>query len=120
MDFGTALRATVTHQARISRDGWNGVGMWVAYEPGEETPSPERDTDRFEPCLMIRTVDRSYVPWLPSQSDLFAEDWVVSVYVTGRFDEPGDQDATEANTPQGDQNVPEGTEPPAKGWGGIR
>lgn len=35
MDFGQALRALKAGR-RVSRAGWNGKGMWLAYTPGSE------------------------------------------------------------------------------------
>lgn len=74
MDIGWAVEAA-RNGTRVTRPGWNGTGMWIAYEPGEDKPSPERDTDRYGACLMMRTADRAYVPWVASQTDLLAQDW---------------------------------------------
>ncbi len=83
MDFGTALQAAISHGARISRDGWNGAGMYVwLHKPF------------LDPCadyLMLRAADGTYVPWTVSQTDVLADDWVITVEVVGTFDE-GDQD----------------------------
>lgn len=74
---------------KISRDGWNASGQWVAYSPGFKL-EPDRifsDTIRdavqqsgdrgvFRPYLMLRTADGSFVPWQPTVSDVLALDWL--------------------------------------------
>lgn len=32
---------------------------------------------RFLPYLMMKTADGAFVPWLASQTDVLAEDWIV-------------------------------------------
>lgn len=87
MDFGMAL-AALKSDAKVSRGGWNGKGMFVALSPGFELPSHRvfsrvlhneigTGTGVFRPYLMMRTVDGEFVPWVASQTDLLAEDWVI-------------------------------------------
>jgi Protein of unknown function (DUF2829) len=67
----------------VARAGWNGKGMYLAYQPGypdgipinANTGQPEGTIMRFLPYVMMRTVDGSFLPWLCSQTDLLAEDW---------------------------------------------
>lgn len=60
--------ATVNESFRISRAGWNGVGMYVKAE----------DLDTGTPYLTLFTARKEFQRgWLPSQADLFAEDWIV-------------------------------------------
>lgn len=66
MDIGWAVKAA-KNGARVTRAGWNGKGMWVALF------TPLLDVN--QPYLLMRTADRSYVPWSASQTDLLAEDW---------------------------------------------
>ena len=86
MDFSTALLA-LKSGTRVSRAGWNGKGMWLAYQPGypagvainantaAATGIPLGTVCKFLPYIMMRTADGSFVPWLASQTDLLAEDW---------------------------------------------
>ena len=75
MDFGSAL-TEVKEGAKIARAGWNGKGMWVRMiERGE--PSPCDNGMENLPYLEMKTADNKLVPWLASQSDVLAEDWVV-------------------------------------------
>jgi hypothetical protein len=72
---------------RVARRGWNGRGMYLAYQAGypdgiainantaKATGEPIGSVHRFLPYVMMRTVDGSFVPWLCSQTDLLAEDW---------------------------------------------
>lgn len=89
MDFGTALQA-LKGGSRITRQGWNGPGQYVVYQPGypsgiginENTATatglPIGTVRIFRPYLMFRTVDGSFVPWVASQTDLLAEDWITA------------------------------------------
>lgn len=89
LDFSEALIAC-KEGARIARSGWNGQGMWVALSPGkadctaDELWSPASKQFALEtgpvtvrPYLIMKTVDGQIVPWLASQTDLLATDWVI-------------------------------------------
>ncbi len=88
-DFGEALSA-IKRGGRAARIGWNGKGMWIALSPGCE----RLDADKvwspaarsfvasrggqvtFRPNIIMKTADDEIVPWVASQSDLLANDWV--------------------------------------------
>lgn len=78
LDFSDALLAAKAGH-RISRTGWNGKGMWVVLSPGytrairTEMGDNVRD---FRAHLLLRDVEGKYVPWLASQTDILAEDWL--------------------------------------------
>ncbi len=86
MDFGDAVRALKAGE-RVTRPGWNGKGMWLAYQYGypdgiainantaTATGIPEGTVCRFRPYIMMLTADGDFVPWVASQSDVLAEDW---------------------------------------------
>lgn len=88
MDFGTALTA-LKQGNKVTRAGWNGKGMYVVHQKGypdgipingntaEATGIKAGTVCRFRPYLMMLTVDRDFVPWVASQTDLLAEDWAV-------------------------------------------
>jgi len=90
MNFGDAL-AQLKLGSRISREGWNGKGMWLAYQPGypggipinantaKATGLPLGTLCRFLPYIMMKTADGAFVPWLASQTDVLADDWSVVV-----------------------------------------
>jgi len=70
MDFSDALEV-VRHGAKISRSGWNGVGMYVALQ------TPDENSKMRRPYLYMYPVGGELVPWVASQTDLLADDWQV-------------------------------------------
>lgn len=58
--------------AKVQRKGWNGKGMYIEYFRG-----CDHEFSVIEPCLLIKNVKNSFNTWVPSISDLFAEDWEV-------------------------------------------
>jgi hypothetical protein len=89
MNFGQALE-TLKRGGRMAREGWNGRGMWIYYSPGnphitvQELWSPvsqafaqaQGGVATVRPYLMMKTAQEDLVPWVASQTDLLAEDWV--------------------------------------------
>ena len=78
MNFGAALSRLRTGR-RIARVGWNGRGMWLllidrwtANDDGAHL-----DSVRLLPWIGMKTADDGFVPWLASQTDLLADDWVI-------------------------------------------
>ena len=68
-DIGWAV-----HQMRmghVTRPGWNGKGMWLALQ------SPDENSKMTLPYVYMYTADGKMVPWLCSQSDLLAIDWLL-------------------------------------------
>ena len=82
--------------ARIARKGWNGKGMFVVMMPELNLPpyntqgTSRKVNDRTakwigedaplncQPYIAIYTADKKWQPgWLPSQLDLFSDDWEV-------------------------------------------
>lgn len=71
MDFGQALTALKEGQ-RVTRDGWNGRGMWLALQV------PDQHSKMRRPYLFMCPIDGALVPWVASQTDLLAEDWRIT------------------------------------------
>lgn len=76
-DFCEALEALKYRKAKIARKGWNGKGMWL------ELQVPDANSKMTLPYIFmvipVATVDgRGFdrVPWLASQTDLLANDWI--------------------------------------------
>ena len=75
-DFGEALLA-MRRGKTAARLGWNGRGMWV------ELQRPDEHSKMTLPYLYLNyptdalNTPGARVPWLASQTDLLAEDWVV-------------------------------------------
>nr|DAX27368.1 MAG TPA: Protein of unknown function (DUF2829) [Caudoviricetes sp.] len=71
--------------AKISREGWNGKGMFVFLVNGDSIKvaiheaygDPTKDGYDVRDFLMMFTAQHDLVPWVASQSDLLAEDWCV-------------------------------------------
>lgn len=71
--------------ARVARYGWNGKGMFIFLVPGStftvNRPPllgiyPEGTVISYLPHVDMRTADGSIVPFLFSQTDVLAADWV--------------------------------------------
>jgi hypothetical protein len=92
MDFGDAIRAMKNGDA-VSREGWNGKGMWIALSPG----NPSLEADKFWskqarsyaeinsgaaavlPSIIMKNAKGEIVMgWLASQEDMLAEDWTLN------------------------------------------
>lgn len=76
LTFSEALEALKLGQ-RLTRLGWNGAGMWVEYLPA-------RGVDLAHLRLSYPVNSRAYpdgarVSWVPSQTDMLAEDWTLRV-----------------------------------------
>lgn len=84
-NFGAALQHLQTG-GRVSRLGWNGKGMFLFLVPGStflvNRPPllgiyPEGTEINYQPHIDMKTADGRVVPWVASQSDLLASDWVL-------------------------------------------
>lgn len=69
---------------RIARSGWNGKNMYLVLVPaetwsvyGSSGRRISEDVQRLLPWIGMRTMDGGFVPWLASQTDILAEDWVL-------------------------------------------
>lgn len=60
---------------RIARQGWNGKGMWLEYVPANGV-----NLAYIRMCYPVHSVaypNGARVPWLASQTDILADDWVI-------------------------------------------
>ena len=78
-DFSHGLRFLRAGVA-IRRAGWNGKGMWLGYCAGSRLTIHGGELARYteaisQPCIVMKTADGKFVPWLASQTDLLAADW---------------------------------------------
>lgn len=94
MNFGQAL-ALLKMGERVAREGWNGKGMWLhlvvpgttLQESADLAPGLAKSVARTVrlhstvlvvlPFIGMKTANNEFVPWLASQTDLLAEDWVL-------------------------------------------
>lgn len=70
MNFGQALDS-LKLGSKVAREGWNGKNMWLALQ------TPDLYSKMTLPYIYMFTAQADLVPWLASQTDILAEDWVV-------------------------------------------
>lgn len=85
LSFGHAVVALKAGH-RVARRGWNGKGMFLFLVPGStfkvNRPPllgiyPEGTEINYHSHIDMKTADGKVVPWLASQTDVLADDWVV-------------------------------------------
>ena len=81
LNFGDAI-AALKSGYKVARAGWNGKNMWLSYlDPymNKQFTLIEKDDAEgtFSPYIGMKTADNKYVPWLASQTDILAKDWVI-------------------------------------------
>lgn len=70
MTFGQATEA-MHGGSKVARAGWNGPGQYVQLQV------PDSESKMTLPYFYITTVQGDLVPWLASQTDMLAIDWMV-------------------------------------------
>jgi len=85
MSFSTAL-TLIKEGLKVAREGWNGKNMFIFLVPGSvfkvNRPPllgiyPEGTEIDYHAHIDMRTANGQIVPWLCSQTDMLAEDWVI-------------------------------------------
>lgn len=85
MNFGQALEA-MKLGSKVCREGWNGKNMFLFLVPGSRFivnrppllgiyPSGTEIT--YHAHVDMKTAQGDIVPWLCSQTDMLAEDWMI-------------------------------------------
>lgn len=69
LTFGEAI-AALKDGDKVTREGWNGKGMWLNLQV------PDSNSKMTLPYIYMFTADKQQVPWLASQTDMLAEDWM--------------------------------------------
>lgn len=69
-EFGYALNR-LNAGRRVQRVGWNGKNMWI------ELQTPDTNSKMTLPYIYMYTAQGDLVPWLASQTDILATDWLV-------------------------------------------
>ena len=72
MGIGEAIDAMRAGEA-VTRAGWNGPGQYLQLQV------PDAHSKMSLPYIYICTVDKKFVPWLASQTDILADDWDIYV-----------------------------------------
>jgi len=88
MKFGEALE-WLKCGMHIARPAWVGTGsdQWLAYMPGYDNLPAKKHAAKalsvelgapvlLHPYIAMRDVHGGLVPWVPSQTDILADDWV--------------------------------------------
>ncbi len=74
--FGRAVEALRAGKI-VSREGWNGKGMYLRLIRSGEYLIPETSSRDLLPWIGMKTADNKFVPWLASQTDILANDWCI-------------------------------------------
>jgi len=79
MDFSEALTA-LKNGGKVAREGWNGKDMWLKMQ------RPDEHSKMTEPYIYIEYPvghpaypEGCRCPWMASQTDLMAEDWLTLI-----------------------------------------
>lgn len=85
LSFGHAVHA-LKQGKRVARAGWNGKGTFLFLVPGStfkvNRPPllgiyPEGTEVQYHAHIDMKTATGEVVPWLASQSDVLADDWMI-------------------------------------------
>lgn len=81
LSFGDAV-AAMKSGYRVARAGWNGKGMFLIYifpYINDQYTIIEKNgiVGTLAPYLAMKTADNQLVPWLASQTDILADDWMI-------------------------------------------
>lgn len=72
MDMALVIRTMKKHpEVRFTRKGWNGKDQYIQIQ------NPDKHSKMTRPYVYIKTVQGDLVPWLASQTDLLADDWML-------------------------------------------
>lgn len=69
-NFESAL-GSLKRGSKVARKGWNGKNMWIKLQ------RPDEYSKMTLPYIYMQTAQGDLVPWLASQTDLLAEDWII-------------------------------------------
>lgn len=58
------------HNLRFRRIEWNGKDMYITLQ------CPDENSKMTQSYIYMKTADGNLVPWVASQTDLLAEDWI--------------------------------------------
>ncbi|WP_223257234.1 DUF2829 domain-containing protein [Bacillus halotolerans] len=83
MKFGEALDL-LNEGREIARLGWNGKGMFLYLIKGNKLAKALKygfgeylGEPTFNDFIVMKTADNMLIPWVPSQTDIRAKDWVI-------------------------------------------
>lgn len=77
--FGDAIKY-LKRGLMVTRKGWNGKGMYLFKSPKVGCQMYKqytgKDINDLQEFIVMKAADDTLVPWLASQTDLLAEDWM--------------------------------------------
>jgi len=85
MSFGLAVEA-MKQGFKVSREGWNGKGMFLYYVTADYYPVKmpaaksffgENSLVPYRDYIAMKTANNDVVPWVASQSDILCNDWSI-------------------------------------------
>jgi hypothetical protein len=85
MNFSHAL-AALKHGHRVARKGWNGKGMFIYLVAGSRFAVNRQPLSGiyaegteidYRPHIDMKDAEDKCAPWLASQADMLAEDWMI-------------------------------------------
>lgn len=83
MNFGEA-NEKMKFGMKVQRAGWNGKGMFLFLVSGNawnfETDVSGVDNLETDSFICMKTAGETLIPWLASQADIQATDWVTLGY----------------------------------------
>lgn len=84
--IGEAIYQLVVKREAVARAGWNGKDMFLYYVDEGKYPAKSEIARKYwgetalvpyQPYIAMKTVQGTVVPWLASQTDILADDWIV-------------------------------------------
>lgn len=76
LTFGLALEV-LKKGSKVARLGWNGKGLWLELQRPDEFSKMTLPYVYLNYPMDAQNTPGARVPWLASQTDLLAEDWVI-------------------------------------------
>lgn len=78
--FGDAIKY-MKRGLKVKRKGWHGKGMYIRLvDPYDDVAFKVTECESIDGTLMpyiaMKTAENGFVPWLASQADMLAEDWI--------------------------------------------
>ena len=76
LNFGDALNC-LKNGKKVARIGWNGKGLWLELQRPDEFSKMTLPYVYINYPMDAQNTPGARVPWLASQTDLLAEDWML-------------------------------------------
>ena len=71
MDFGDVIKdLKKVNIKKFARKGWNGKNMYIQLQVSD------KHSKMSLPYIYMKTAQGDLVPWLASQTDMLADDWM--------------------------------------------